>query len=148
MRWLLAPALVLALAAPASGAGVPRACTLLSGADVKRALDGAAQWHEARGSRGWQMCTWHGKPFSPSIAQHPQLILMVNKASRSAVRRQANQSMSSEPVRGVGELAFTMRSGEWLVVWDHGVQLTVQLVGNPNSLPLAKRAALAALGRL
>src|SRR5262245_55060729 len=148
MRWLLAPALALVLAANASAAGVPRACTLLSPADVKTALGGAPQWREAKGDRRWQMCTWHGQPFSPGVAQHPELILMLNKATKASVRREANQSVSSQPVRGVGELAFTLRSGEWLVVWDRGFQLTVQVIGTANPIPVAKRAAAAALGRL
>jgi hypothetical protein len=149
MRWLLVPLAALVLAPTAAPAQVPKACSLLTPAQVAKALGAKAEWHQAGGNRRYQMCTWHGPMLSASTGAHPQLMLMVTKVTKAQFRRAENQSLTAQPVHGVGELAYASGpGGGFLEVWSRGYDVTVTASVVRSPLAAAKQAANAAIGNL
>jgi hypothetical protein len=149
MRWLLVPLAALILVPAAAPAPLPKACSLLTPAQVAKVLGAKAEWHQARGDRRYQMCTWHGPQLSASTGAHAQLQVSVYEVTKVRFRTGENQTMTARPVKNVGELAyFSGPGGEFLSVWARGYALQVSVFYLVSPQAKAKQAANAALGNL
>ena len=56
---------------------MPNACTLLSAAQIRAALQAKLQWGQRQGTGKYQTCTWHGEPYNASSYGAPTLTLTV-----------------------------------------------------------------------
>src|SRR5690348_16464911 len=110
-----------AVAAPA----VPNPCSLLTSADVSKALGWKVDSRQSL-TAPYRRCDWYGK------IPGPVLILQVAPTTEAQFKHAESLAHASRPVTGVGSLAFTVGAGRGLLdVWTNG--LVISLAVNPNS---------------
>jgi len=132
---------------PAASARLPNACTLLSAAQIKAALQAKVQWRQRQGTGKYQMCTWHGEPYNASSYGAPTLTLTVAATTRARFKGAAR--MYGVPVSGVGELAYLEGgTARFLIVFGKGYSISVLVPQDDGGLKRAKAAAVAALSHL
>jgi hypothetical protein len=149
VRLVLVTLTALILVPAASPAPLPRACSLLTAKQVAKVLGAKPEWHETKGDRRFQICTWHGPVISESTGAHPQLQLSIYATTKARFKAGENQTLTARPVKGTGEIAyFSGPGGEFLSVFARGYALQVSVFYTVSPLTKAKQAANAALGNL
>jgi hypothetical protein len=141
-------AVTLTIVPAASAAPLPRACTLLTKAQVKHALGSDVLFSRHQGNRLWQMCTWQGEALHPSRPTYRNVSLTVTRGTKARFLGARRQNRSWQPVRGVGELAYYVENLHLLAVWQDGLNLEIVVSYLPKPLASAKGVATAALGHL
>jgi hypothetical protein len=132
-------------------------CRLLTSAEVAGALAGPIDRRQpSRGS-----CTWYGHVLGTFTSAQPQLALSVVggmtkeefvKAFRFELMPDglsgAMQRVATQPLRSVGQTAFSMMSGNELAVWYEQtvVQVDVSFVTSPPAV--TRRLAATVIDRL
>jgi hypothetical protein len=143
---LLAMALVALTPAPAGAARLPKACELLTNAQVRSAL-GAKIQYRTQTPNQLNSCTWHAVPFSSATSAHAQLDLDVSRTTEKRFKQGWNR-VRAIPLRGVGDAAYSMQNGEVLAVWQDGIALTISIYFTTTPLETGKRVAREALMNL
>ena len=154
MRLLAIVGAVLLLSPSALCASTPKACALLTNAEVAKALGSkiASKQTVTFGGGPNDTCQWTGVNLSGpnAYATHRTLTVTVGETTRAKFLEFADATPHVVRIRGLGQLAYSQGNGnlDELVVWQSGHVLTV--IANLVSSPLAveKVAARAAVARL
>lgn len=149
-----------AVAGCTPAAPLPKACALLSTGDVASAFGAPVAYRTAES--GYNGCTWSGLPFGRSYG-HQVVTVDLARVSKAAFAKaysrwivpgptpDSRRYAPTQPVHGVGEIAFTENNQTELEVWYRGtvLDITTNFVSNPlaHEKQLA-RNAIAALERL
>jgi hypothetical protein len=141
VRWPLTLSVAVSLMlAPAASAAVPNACTLLTTAQVEKALGGKSTSRRGFSTRGATTCIWTS---SASVMMNLQLLQM----SKADFREGLADEPGKVALRGIGELAYVLGGGRTVTVWHRGVAITVAF-NSQERLQDAKGVARAAVARL
>ena len=148
MRWLVIIGAALVLAWPAA-ARAPNACALLTNAEVAKAFGSKIATRTRDGNRYGGSCTWEGVSLGSFTSFHATLRIDIAPVTRSEWLKAARKAKNAVPVHGVGDLAYSeYMAGEFLVIWQDGFYVGVELSGVASPVPTAKTLARAALARL
>jgi hypothetical protein len=151
---------VLALVVVPAGWGrSPNACALLSNVEVARAFGASVAMRQPDDLD--RTCTWSGALLGSFTSARSQLTLSVARGVTKAkfvagyavyfvagAQPGTMRRALSSPVRGVGEVAFSMFNGEELAVWHSGWVVDISTSVVSSSLRTEVRLAKAVLGRL
>ena len=147
-RLLLVLLLALAIPAAAAAAPLPNACTLVPEAQLSSALGGKVKHDAPRVTNGARMCVWQRTTFAVGAA-NPQLTLEVQPLAKDKFTSKWGRPIPGvRRVPGVGEMAYAINGGVWLVAWARGIEVTVNTTDLKAPLATATRVAKTALARL
>jgi hypothetical protein len=153
MRWLVVIGTALTLT-PSATAGVPSPCSLLTNAQVAKALASkvaSKQEMHYTDYRG-RTCQWQGVNLAPSssYAVHRELSLMVSTTTKTKFLRFANENQGAVRVAGVGEDAFLLPQGNGglLSVYAGGYLLELTVSNVTSGSAIEKRLAENAIAQL
>jgi hypothetical protein len=143
VRLLAVAAVALALAADATAARKDP-CTLVTAADAKAALGGAAGKRTPASARLFDSCTYtRGKQV---------LVVKTRSIPRAGFDQAAKQLPGTAlQVPGIGDVAWVafVPNGITLVLWKRGTEVAVTVTGaGAGASPIVRQAAQAAAGRL
>jgi hypothetical protein len=145
--FLAFPILATIVVAAATAAPLPNACTLVGDAQLSNALGVKVHHNAPRATNGARMCVWQKTSFDGG--PNPSLTLTVLPLAREAFTKKWSRSMTGvRPVAGVGEMAYAVNGGIWLVAWSRGIEVVVNSSEVRSPLETAKRVAKLALARL
>ena len=147
MRSLLVALLLGLVVAPAAAAKpLPKACTLVGEAKLTSALGPKIQHRDAPTTNGVKMCIWQ-TPHSTSPFR--QVTLEVQPLAGDVFTNKWRRKITGvRPVHGVGEMAYSVDNGDWLVAWSHGIEVTVNTTEIDAKLATATLVAKLALAHL
>ena len=147
MRYLVVLTLALVAASTAAAKPLPNACTLVPDAQLKSAIGPKIRHSSRPVTNGAKMCVWERTTFD--VGANPQLTLTVLPLDRTAFTNKWNRKIAGvRPVSGVGEMAYSINDGAWLVAWRGGVEVVVNTTDLKSPLETAKRVAKTAFSRL
>jgi hypothetical protein len=143
VRVLAVAAVALAVATHATAARKDP-CTLVTAADAKAALGGAAGAGSPASARLFASCTYkRGKQV---------LVVKTRSIPRAGFDRAAKTIPGTAlKVPGIGDVAWVafVQNGISLVLWKNGNEVAVTVTGaGAGALPIVRRAAQVAAGRL
>jgi hypothetical protein len=149
----LVPVVVALAFAPGASGSVPNPCTLLTNAEVTKALGSKVESREIVdfGGRG-RTCKWTGVSLSASAyyQHHRTLTVTATTITGARFEQGARQTRGAVRVAGVGAAAYRYGNGNvtFLSFWQRGRALTIvaSLVTDP--FRAERIAATAALNRL
>src|SRR5262245_27540929 len=99
---------------------MPDPCSLLSDWQLRAAIGAKIRHEEPRLSNGARMCRW--QPASPA-GEYREVTLTVQPLERARFAAKWKRPITSvRAVHGVGELAYSINGGIWLVAWSRGVE--------------------------
>ena len=146
---------VFVLAQSSAAAATPNPCTLLTNAQVAKAIGSKVASKglvTPEGGPGSKTCQWAGVNLSGpnSYAVHRSLMITAADITRARFLKFANESQSAVRVKGIGQVAFRQGNGAitFLNVWQNGHSLEVIAGEVTNTLSAEKIAARAALANL
>jgi hypothetical protein len=145
MRVLLP--LILALSvAPIGFAGSkpPDPCTLLTSAEVTKAIGYKVQMHTTGGSGFYRSCTWSG-PAIGFTQSRPSLMLQANRLTKARFLKGA---AGHALISGLGGPGYELMNGNIVLAWRNGVALMfefAQAQATPKSTLVVVSDALANL---
>jgi hypothetical protein len=146
-RALILAVLVASLASAATAGPLPNACSLVADSQVTAALGGEVRHRAPHATNGARMCVWQRRTFD--VDRNPQLTLTVLPLTRDKFTSKWNRPIPDvRPVPGVGEMAYAINGGLWLVAWARGIEVVVNTTDLTTPLETAKRVAKVALTRL
>jgi hypothetical protein len=123
VRFLGVCVLACAVAATASAAPMPNPCSLVSDAKLRSAIGAKIAHKEPHLANGARMCQWQPASYSDEFKQ---VTLTVQPLDRAKFTAKWNRPIKGvRPVRGVGEMAYSINGGIWLVAWRNGIEITV-----------------------
>ena len=147
MRRLLVVLLLTLVVAPAAAAKpLPKACTLVGEAKLTSALGREIEHREVATRNGVKMCSWQ-TPYTTSPFR--QVTLEVQPLARDVFTNKWHRKITGvRPVHGVGEMAYSVNNGDWLVAWSDGIEVTVNTTEIGAKLATATLVAKLALAHL
>lgn len=146
MRALLVLLVILVVASAADAKPLPNACTLVGDAKLTGALGPKVEHDAPPVTNGAKMCVWKTPSSAPS---YREVSLQVQPLAKDVFTKKWNRKIAGvRPVRGVGELAYAVNGGEWLVAWSRGIEVTVNTTELKAPLQTATLVARLALAHL
>jgi hypothetical protein len=140
--------LLLALVAVSSPSAkpLPSPCSLVADWKLRAALGPKLRHEEPPLSNGARMCRWQR---ASDASEYREVTLTVQPLARERFTAKWNRPIRGvRPVRGVGELAYSIEDGLWLVAWRNGIEVTVGTTELKSPLPTAILVAKLALAHL
>jgi len=148
-------ALIAGLYVPAASARLPNPCVLLTNAEVAKGFGDKIQNRTADGPS----CTWNGVPYGTFMTSTPTLTLDVSQVTKAQFKKSAVAIVpGAEPgtmereqgllVKHIGDLAYSLATGQELIVWYRGTMLDLSSNALVSPLETAKALAKIALTRL
>ncbi|HWB23446.1 MAG TPA: hypothetical protein VG652_11245 [Gaiellaceae bacterium] len=139
-----------------ASAQLPNPCALVTNAEVAKSVGDKIQ---SRTAGDPHSCTWNGVPYGTFMTTTPTLTLDVSQVTEAQFRRNAFSIVpGAEPgtmereagvlVKHVGTVAYSLVSGQELIVWYRGIMLDVSSSALVSPLETAKALAKIALTRL
>jgi hypothetical protein len=130
IRGLAVVGMALALA-PSASAALPNPCTLLTNAEVAKALGSRVQNRTTQlppamqSTTRFRICTWTGAPLSSYRSSGDTLRLIILPSTRSQFLKAAKQSDGAVRVQNLGDTAYA--TGQSLNLLAHGYSLSIWL---------------------
>ena len=145
MRYLGVLLLALVAASSAAAQPMPDPCKLVADWKLKPALGAKMTHREPHLSHGARMCEWQSASSDP----YREVSLQVQPLERGLFTAKWNRPITGvRPVRGVGEMAYSVNNGEWLVAWRNGIEVTIGTTELKNPLGTATLVAKLALAHM
>jgi hypothetical protein len=139
--------LLAAVSATATAAPLPNACTLVGDAKLQSAIGGKIKHSTRAVTNGARMCVWERTTFD--VGPNPQVTLTVLPLERDRFTSKWNRKLAGvRPVPGVGEMAYSIDSGRYLVAWRNGIEVVVNTTDLKSPLATATLVAKLALAHL
>jgi hypothetical protein len=146
VRFLGVFVLTCTVAATASAKPLPNPCALVADSQLRAAIGAKIRHREPSLANGARMCEWQS---ASSTSEHRQVSLTVQPLQREKFTAKWNRPIKGvHPVHGVGEMAYAINGGVWVVAWLRGVEVTVNTTELKAPLETATRVAKLAFAHM